>query len=103
TGGNRKYLAERTIRNEGLLIDANADFVELNGAAVLDNAGVFDIRSDASWQHFSGPGGSLTIDNSGTLQKTAGSGDFRFLNTVLDDTGTVTISSGRILVNGAPL
>ncbi|MCC7082795.1 MAG: phosphatase PAP2 family protein, partial [Burkholderiales bacterium] len=101
TGGNRKYLAERTIRNEGLLIDANADFVELNGAAVLDNAGVFDIRSDASWQHFSGPGGSLTIDNSGTLQKTAGSGQFYFDDTTLANTGTVDAQSGTLAFGGA--
>ncbi|MCC6534808.1 MAG: hypothetical protein IT531_19860, partial [Burkholderiales bacterium] len=70
---------------------------------VLNNSGSFDIRSDRTWRHFAGAAGSLTLNNSGTLKKSAGSGDFSFLSTVLNNTGTIAILTGRILVNGTPI
>ena len=104
TGNNRKYLGSRTIVNEGTLIEASTgDLLDFEGAAVLNNAGLFDIRSNINWQNYSGAAGALSFNNSGTLRKSAGTGDFVFLNTTFSNTGTVQVQIGRIRINSVYL
>jgi hypothetical protein len=101
SGKDRKYLGNRTIDNLGTLIEASTgDLVDFEGAAVLNNAGVFDIRSDIAWQNYTGASGSLTLNNSGTLKKSAGTGDFFFLNTGLNNSGTVDVQTGTLAFGG---
>ena len=102
-GGTQiKRLANRTITNEGTLIEGQTGgaFVDLDGAAVLNNAGLFDVQGDESWQNVFSPGGTLTINNTGTLRKSAGAGDFQFLSTALNNTGTVEVQAGRLGFGG---
>ena len=100
-GGGLKVLADRTIRNEGTLVDStsypgdNRWRVELDGAAVLDNAGVMDIRTDGSWENASGTAGTLVINNSGVLTKSAGTGSF-WLGATLNNSGTVQGDTGAL-------
>src|SRR5262249_9805532 len=105
SGGNRKYLANRTIQNEGTLIEAttSTDIVELDGTAVLNNVGVFDIRNDRIWENFSAPAGTLTINNTGTLKKTAGTGAFTFDNTSFNNSGAVQVQTGTVTFDGSGL
>ena len=104
TGNQRKYLGARTIDNQGTLVEASSgDRVELDGAATLLNAGVFDIRSNGSWGTFTGVAGTLAFTNTGTLRKSLGLGDFAFTQTALTNTGVIEVLVGRILVNGTTL
>jgi hypothetical protein len=104
SGNNRKYLGNRTITNNGTLIEASTgDLVDFDGTVVLNNAGTFDVRGNQAWYDYAGSTGSLTLNNSGTLKKSAGTGDFRFFDTTFNNSGTVTVLTGRILVNGVPL
>ena len=100
-----KSLGNRTITNEGTLIDTQGAgrFVDLDGIAVLNNVGLFDIRGDESWQNVFTPTGSLTINNTGTLRKSAGAGDFQFLNATLSNVGIIEVLVGLLLVNGVPV
>jgi hypothetical protein len=101
SGNGRKYLGNRTIQNEGSFIEASTgNLLDFEGAAVFDNVGVFDIRSDTAWQNFTGAAGSLTLNNSGTLKKSAGVGDFFFLNTGLNNSGTVDVQTGTLAFGG---
>ena len=104
-GANRKFLANRTIQNEGTLIEGmtNVEIVELDGTAVLNNVGVFDIRNDRIWENFSAPVGTLTINNTGTLKKTAGTGAFTFDNTRFNNSGSVEIQTGTVTFDGTGL
>lgn len=97
-------MGTRTLLNEGLLIEATTgEIVDLDGSAVLNNAGTFDIRSNSAWYHFIGASGTLTITNTGIMTKTGGTGDFTFSNTTLNGTGTISILTGPVLVNGGPI
>ena len=92
----------RIIQNEGTLIEGttNSDIVELDGAAVLNNVGVFDIRNNQIWENFAAPAGTLTFINSGTLKKTAGTGTFTLTQTTLNNTGRIDGQTGRIAFGG---
>lgn len=100
-----KTLASRTIENDGTLLDAQTagGYVEHAGAALLDNTGVFDIRSDASWENHFSPAGTLTLNNSGTLRKSQGSGDFLLDDVTLNNSGAIEVLVGVLLVNGLPV
>jgi hypothetical protein len=77
--------------------------VDLDGTAILIVNGLFDIYNDRYWDHANGAVGTLTVTNNGTVRKSAGAGDFRFFDTTFNNPGTVTVLTGRILVNGVPL
>ena len=110
TNGGRVYLGDRTIRNEGKLVDAGDSrfgfVLELEGAAILVNVGTFDVRTNGGWLQTGGVSGALTVTNFGFLTKTGGAGDFNFGN-VLSFTNEgdifVPAGAGRLLVNGSPL
>lgn len=98
---NRKFLGNRTIQNEGILIEASTgDLVDLDGTVVLNNLGTFDVKSDFAWQHLVGTAGTLTFNNSGTLKKTVGAGDFTFINTTIINTGTIDDQVGSLTISG---
>ena len=100
-GGSRKFLGNRTIANQGTLIEAStANVVDFDGTAVVNNAAAFDIRSNQTWENFTGPSGTLTINNSGTLKKTAGTGAFTFSDTELTNGGTISVTSGTLNIGG---
>lgn len=100
-GNQRKFLGNRTLDNLGTLVEASTgDRLELDGAAVLNNAGLVDIQADATWRHFNGAAGTLALNNNGTLRKSAGLGDFNVLNASYSGGGLVEVLAGRLLVNG---
>jgi hypothetical protein len=101
-GNLRKHLGDRMILNEGTLIEASSgDLVDLDGAAILNNVGIFDIQGNTAWQDYAGAAGTLTLNNSGTLTKSAGTGQFEFLNTALNNSGTVDVQSGTLAFGGS--
>ena len=103
-GSAGKNLGSRTIVNDGSLIESSTSgILEFDGAVVLENNGLLEIRTDTRWDHATGPAGSLTLINSGSIRKTGGSGDFEFRDATISGSGAVEVLSGRILVNGVPV
>ena len=102
TGAAVKTLGARTINNSGSLIDQSlaGGRVELDGAAILNNLGTFEITVNGLWGNASGVVGTLVFNNQGTLKKTGGNGNFDFNNTTFTNTGVLTSSLGAIRVNG---
>jgi hypothetical protein len=104
TGNQRKYLGDRTIDNLGTLTEASSgDLLDLEGSAILNNQGSFDILSSTSWRNYQGASGNLVLNNTGRIRCSLATGDFNFFNTTVNNTGTLDISTGRILVNGTAL
>jgi YD repeat-containing protein len=96
-------LDTRTLDNFGSMVFSGAGWYFANGAVLNNEAGAtFDIRSDVSIRDLTREGGSgapSTIDNAGTLQKTAGAG----LTTVwpiVNNSGAVQAGSGTLSLNG---
>ena len=96
-------LDTRTLDNFGSMVFSGAGWYFANGAVLSNEAGAtFDIRSDVSIRDLTregGGGAASTIDNAGTLQKTAGAG----LTTVwpiVNNSGTVQAGSGTLSLNG---
>ena len=99
-----KNLGSRTIVNDGSLIESStSNIVELDGAVVLQNNGLLEIRTDTRWTTSRARLRSSTLINSGSIRKTGGTGDFEFRDTTISGSGTVEVQSGRILVNGVPV
>jgi hypothetical protein len=104
TGNQRKYLGDRTLDNLGTLTEASSgDLLDLEGSAILNNQGSFDILSSTSWRNYQGASGNLVLNNTGRIRCSLATGDFNFFNTTVNNTGTLDISTGRILVNGTAL
>jgi len=99
SGGNEKTL-QRTLTNHGTANWTGSGGIVGSGGVLNNQAGaVFDIGTDSSFDtpQFSSPG---TINNAGTLQKSAGSGTTT-LGMDFDNTGTVDVQSGELrLVSG---
>ena len=99
-------LDTRTLDNFGSIVFSGAGWYFGNGAVLSNEAGAtFDIRSDVSIRDLTregGGGAASTIDNTGTLEKTAGAG----LTTVwpiVNNSGSVILKSGSLSVASGPL
>ena len=72
--------------------------MEFEGAVVLNNVGVFDLQGNSTWQNYYGTAGTLTLNNSGTLKKSAGEGQFKILNVNFTNTGSIDVLTGTLLL-----
>jgi Bacterial Ig-like domain (group 3) len=90
-----------TLTNSGVIADSIAgDGFALNGGSTLTNqqSGMFDFQADSSFGFSSTPG---TLDNLGTVKKTAGTGTSA-LNVVFNnENGVIAATSGTISVDSA--
>ena len=106
-GANRKFLVNRTIQNEGLLIEGttNVEIVELDGTAVLNNAGVPSTsRNDRIWEKFSAPAGTLTISEHQHAEEDRWHRKaFTLDNTRFNNSGAVEIQTGTLTFDGTGL
>ncbi|MEA2163027.1 MAG: large repetitive protein [Thermoanaerobaculia bacterium] len=100
TGGGFKFLDSRTINNSGTITFLATASTYAQGTAVINNlsGGVYDIQSDSS---FAFNGGSPQFNNSGTVEKTAGTGtstvglamNNQAGGTILAQIGTINLAS----------
>jgi hypothetical protein len=96
--GTQQELYGTTLINEGTLTEADKDeFFQASGATIENQGGTIDIAGDATWGGDSG----ATLDNTGIIQKTAGSGTATFHQFTLVNDGAVTVSSGTLNLNMA--
>ncbi|MBL8532286.1 MAG: Ig-like domain-containing protein, partial [Betaproteobacteria bacterium] len=101
SGSARKYLGDRTIDVQGTLVESSSgDLLDLEGAATLDVAGNMDIRVDTAWQDYTSRPGTLVVNNTGSILKSAGTGQFEFLHTALNNTGLVHAKAGQLAFGG---
>src|SRR5258706_5929233 len=62
-----------TLQNEGTLIDAGTGGrIEIDGTAVLNTVGLFDLRDNLLWDNVINPVRSPTFKNSAMLRKSVG-------------------------------
>ena len=97
----------RTLRNEGTTTWENGPIVLWAAPAglrtVIDNAGLFEVRSDFDVSETGGIGDSVfpLIRNTGTFSKTAGGGETQISSSVtFDNDGTVAADSGTLSLLG---
>ena len=95
------YIAERTLVNEGsLTVPLKATIVGREGAAVV-NHGTLTVNGEGEYKGmlFESPGPEPTLTNTGTVQKTEGSGTtpIRF---AIDNEGTISTTSGELEFTG---
>ena len=85
----------RTLANNGL-VNWSAGAIRTRNAAVIENAGTFDVQFDG--QLFNDFGDQSRFHNTGTLRKSAGSGTAS-IDIPLDNDGTVQVSAGILGVS----
>lgn len=95
------YIAERTLVNEGsLTVSLKATIVGREGAAVV-NHGTLTVNGEGEFKGmiFESPGPEPALTNTGTVQKTEGSGTtpIRF---AVDNEGTISTTSGKLEFTG---
>ncbi len=96
-GSSPKYLRFGNIYNSGLTIWSGTGKIRGGAGSVFTNqsSGIFDFRNDTDYE-YDGGGGTFTFNNAGTLKKSDGSGNSRFLSTTFNNTGTVQVQSGAL-------
>ncbi len=87
-----------TLINQSTITLTDQDvFAQEDGATVENEIlHTIDIQGDGTWDG----DGTATIDNQGTIEKTAGSGTTVVNNVALVNDGTVTVSSGTLDLEG---
>ncbi len=94
-GPASKALLSRTINNHGTITWSGGGMASGYGAVLNNLAGAtFDIASDGTWGNLGGIGG-LTINNSGTLVKSAGTG-MAHLTPAVNNSGVLEVGSGGL-------
>jgi hypothetical protein len=95
-GLGAKSLNGRTINNAGTMTWTNGDIdANLDPKLNILAGGVVDIQGNQGVVHFGG-GGSLTIDNAGTLRKSSGAGSTGFTLVTLSNSGFVEAATGNL-------
>jgi uncharacterized repeat protein (TIGR01451 family) len=100
SGGGFKILDSRTINNSGTINFLATGNTYAQGTAVINNlsGGIYNIQSD---NPFAYNGGSPQINNSGTVEKTSGTGtssiglamNNQAAGTIIAETGTINLAS----------
>jgi hypothetical protein len=98
TGSSSIGLWNSRLENHGTITWAGSNTLYRREVAVIDNAGLFLITSDAS---LSGEGHAKPFNNlpGGILRKQHSGGSTRFSATVFNNSGTVEVLSGTLEVN----
>ncbi len=95
--GGHVWLEGRTLTNAGTLTLVDGAILLASGAQI-SNAGTFDVNSQASSsytnqiEHWTG---TTSLVNTGTVQKTSGTGTTR-IGVVFDNEGSVVVQSGQL-------
>lgn len=99
--GPDRVLAKRSLVNEGsLTIPAEAGISGKENAALVNHGTlVINAEGETRGLFVESPSSSATLTNTGTVQKTAGSGISR-IGFVIDNEGTVSTSSGELELTG---
>jgi hypothetical protein len=94
-GSQDKWL-ERTVNNAGTATWTDG-VIRTNEAGVLNNldGAIFDAQSDDPFS-----GSTATINNAGTLRKSAGTGGLSSFSTQVNNTGSVQVQSGTLSFSG---
>ncbi len=97
--GSYTYLDQaRTLTNNGTInYTPTGSYLSIYNGSTLNNAGTFNIQNDQGI--VSAGTGTNSFNNSGTLQKTAGSGTST-ITALLNNTGSLTSSAGELALNG---
>jgi hypothetical protein len=114
-GGTQSGVSGVTIANSGMNLSGTTHFltsrtltlnddsfwtggaVNLRQSAVINNNAIFDIQTDADMINNIVP--RSTLNNTATIQKTAGVG-LTTIDATFNDTGTVTVTSGSLNIDG---
>ena len=92
----------RTIVNDGLLVQSSGNVSIQNGATLTNNA-TMDLQGDGAWANAGGSAAHWVFNNLGLLKKSGGGGSSVFSDVDFNNSGTVTIAQGQIVVNGVAL
>src|SRR5207253_4368152 len=87
----------KQLTNNGTIVDSLYYYLYVGNGATLTNAGTFDFQSDTSLYVYDSTTPSFV--NSGTLKKSAGTGD-SYVGLAIANTGTVRVDSGELDVVG---
>ncbi|HEU5123392.1 MAG TPA: carboxypeptidase regulatory-like domain-containing protein [Verrucomicrobiae bacterium] len=94
SGNDYKYLTQRTLRNEGVATWSGTAGMTIGSGALLDNVGELEIQTDINVVNSVGGWPTVsTVNNSGTIRKSSGTGMFS-LNTTFNNDGVLSIESG---------
>jgi hypothetical protein len=98
--GNTHLINTATLTNAatGTMEWTGVHHIQMCNVATLNNQGTFDIQADGL-QVLDCGGQPNTVNNSGTLKKSAGVGASTFFTTV-QNTGTLDVQSGSLSLNG---
>ena len=96
TSGGQSLSQGRELRNSGTVNFGGTTSMTLQGASKITNNAAFHLISDASINAF---GSGSSIDNSGTFDKSAGSGTSFVIPTV-NNAGTVSVTAGTLSLGG---
>jgi uncharacterized repeat protein (TIGR03803 family) len=97
TVGNLVLTGAGTFSNAGSITEAGTNSLVLENQATLDNAAgaVFDLTDNASVTD----SGGGAFRNSGTLEKTGGTGTSTIATSILNNLGTVAVASGTLNIS----
>jgi hypothetical protein len=101
TANNSSELAGRTLNINGSTTLTGTSNWRANNGAVINNTGVFDVQSDATFLHASATGvnGAIpTFNNTSTLLKSGGTG-VTDLGFVFNNSSAVQVNAGTLSLN----
>jgi RHS repeat-associated protein len=94
SGGDNANLARRALVNEGTLTLASGH-ISLSEEAKLENRGTFKLNSEATGAIKLAPGGSGKLVNTGTVEKSSGTGTSQ-VSVPFESSGTAEAQKGRL-------
>jgi len=98
-GGGNKFFNGVTLTNQSGLVNWNADSLFMTSGAVVNNAGLWDAKSDNALVY--GGGALPTFNNTGTFRKSAGAGVTTIGGTIaFVNSGIIDAQSGAIDFSG---
>jgi RHS repeat-associated protein len=92
--GNNANVAKRSLVNEGTLTLVSGH-ISLSEEAKLENLGTFKVNSEATGAIKLAPGGSGKMVNSGTVEKSSGTGTSQ-VSVLVESSGTVEGQKGQL-------
>jgi uncharacterized repeat protein (TIGR03803 family) len=98
-GGDQVVTGAGTLTSTGTITETGSHSLVLENAATLDNAAgaTFDLTGNGGVSQ----SGGGAFSNAGTLEKAGGTGTSTIATTTLDNTGTVEVNTGTLVVSAA--
>jgi YD repeat-containing protein len=101
SGPAGKILNTPTVTNDGTIADSGAGTWSIDDGMTLANAGLIDFQGDEQITPY-GVHSVGTIKNTGTVQKSAGTGSAS-LDVIFNNGGTVTVQQGALSLTGGSI